>query len=64
MRRLYHPQTARPDAVLLWTTLALLGVGMLAVYSSSAILGAWRFGGSATFLEKQLTRAVRVRLAR
>ncbi len=57
MARLYAPETGRSDAVMFWTTLTLLCLGMLAVYSSSAYLGAIRFGGSATFLEKQLLRA-------
>ncbi|MBI5837390.1 MAG: FtsW/RodA/SpoVE family cell cycle protein [Candidatus Eisenbacteria bacterium] len=57
-RRLYAPRTGRWDPVMFWTTLLLLGIGMLAVYSSSSYLGSTQFGGPATFLGRQSIRAL------
>lgn len=47
----------RCDRVLLWSTLLLVLVGMLTVYSASAHIAQYRFGGSHELLKRTVLRA-------
>ncbi|MDI6807377.1 MAG: putative lipid II flippase FtsW [Candidatus Eisenbacteria bacterium] len=48
----------RPDLTLFAVTLILLGVGLIMVYSSSAVIADEKFGSSSFFMKKQLMRAL------
>lgn len=50
--------TVRSDKTLLWTTLLLVLVGMITVYTASAHIAETNFGGSEIFLRRNAVRAV------
>ena len=50
--------TVRSDKTLLWTTLLLVLVGMVTVYTASAHVAETNFGGSEVFLRRNAVRAV------
>ena len=50
----YPAKGARPDFILLITTMALVTFGTAMIYSSSSIIASERFGDSYYFLKKQL----------
>ena len=51
-------QTASPDPILLWAVLALTGLGLVMIYSASAVTARQRMGDEFFYLKRQLIAAV------